>query len=1386
MKNAKKLKFGLVFGLVLVGMACGIRINCFANATDGLGWDYNLTKRCVKTTGNIGDENYYEDIAQCADEKHWLVAVESEKTFGASCPGPQGRSFIVNEADSPMKLNWESHQSESGQNLSVNMKTDMINYPHPCGKDHFTWFAFMDQNGLLPKPRELISSNTISYNDFVLPDSATRCIVAAQFFWDGKPHLIEIHVASTNWGDKDDHLGVIFSAKNILGNMDYLALDGSYFGYQLHLSEDSNWKYKDTLITIDWAPLIDFSINEGYFDAPTNWDNTATQSVQVASEVYNEAIADLWHTHFKVNSKSGYAAINSISVSNSNPKVGDTVKINYTVGNLGNDDEIIVACGPGYLPEQYIFSQYLQEKTYVLKNGEQKTDFCSFVVGEDLYQEQQNGKDVIGIVAGFHGEPKIWDETKYENITISPASSINSIPIGNLDSADQTQITGWVYDEDTGISPIDVHIYIDGNLAGSTTANQSRPDLVTAGVCPDPNHGFSFPTPFDLSVGEHTVNVYAINYPEGTNPELSGSPKVIVIEGDIADIEFIKIASDNWHFETANSKKSFVPFGCNYYDPITFHPEPFPAFDVIGKFDAVRTDRHFEQLANAGANIVRTFLSVKSFEPEFKQLDESSFQKLDKIIFLAKKHNLRIIFELVGFWEGGTEHICDEGYPCVPWLNGEFFVDETSIQGLEFLVSAFGKRYVDEPTIFAWNIINETNVPWPWGTSIIKKVWQDWVHSKYGNESALSSAWSDYPQLGENWNNIEEPENQNNLNNQRLFDHQLFREGIAYNWLKRLTHAIRAKDQNHLISAGNIQWAAPLTPTNLIDPLGDQNFSEPELYSPLSPQKIASLLDYTSIHGYNWWDSNTDNYINGLLRYSYASKPVFLGEFSYSDSTVNETLGSASGWLTWSCYGAEEYGLDWPHYLFNSNEQITNLGTAFKNKAPLVKDQTLTRLTDLEVIPLDMKKLLTDIDKQDNIYAEYIQKCNSTEDCRVGFTSICYPDGAKSIAGQCDISCGASAICDGITPGNCSSHPLKKYSYDCQNCKEVSSCKDGICNCGENPSNCPEDCNILPIGYLDSATQATMIGWAYDQNAGSNPIDIHIYIDGNFIGSSIANQSRSDIMNAGSGQVQDPNHGFSFSTPFDLSIGDHIVSVFAINYPEGTNPELIGSPTSFNISNPDPDPTPPSPPTPPSYPEQTLLKTPDSFKIYIIINQKKKWIPTPEVFETLGYQWTEIIEIEKNELISIPDYEDNLIRALNDYKVYLIVNGIKRHIPNPEIFLNYGFEWEEVKDVNQEIIDQYKMSLLIKQSGEDKIYYLEPIRKIKRWLRSPEIFNSYNNKWEDIQVISKYEMDSYPTSNLIKLNNSNDVYLIEGNKKRLINSVEEFDGLGLDWERVMG
>ncbi|MFA7171180.1 MAG: chitobiase/beta-hexosaminidase C-terminal domain-containing protein, partial [Candidatus Paceibacterota bacterium] len=203
----------------------------------------------------------------------------------------------------------------------------------------------------------------------------------------------------------------------------------------------------------------------------------------------------------------------------------------------------------------------------------------------------------------------------------------------------------------------------------------------------------------------------------------------------------------------------------------------------------------------------------------------------------------------------------------------------------------------------------------------------------------------------------------------------------------------------------------------------------------------------------------------------------------------------------------------------------------------------------------------------------------------------------------------------------------------------------------------------------------------------------------------------------------------------------------------------------------------------PLFPNGTLIKTADSFKVYITLEYKKKWICTPEVFEQLGYKWTDIQELTRPQLESIPDYEDNLIRTIGDYKVYLVVNGVRRHIPNPEIFLDYGFKWDEVVDVTQETVNKYRQANLLKESRIDGIYYTE--NGIKKLIPTTEIFNSYGDKTEDVQIISKLEMQSYPTSHLIKTGYSPDIYLTEDNIKRRIPNPEVFIKYKLNWDYII-
>src|SRR4051794_8278110 len=65
---------------------------------------------------------------------------------------------------------------------------------------------------------------------------------------------------------------------------------------------------------------------------------------------------------------------------------------------------------------------------------------------------------------------------------------------GYLDSATNTEIAGWVYDEDDANTPLTVEILADGNVIATLVADGFREDLLRAGKG-NGNHAFRFSMP---------------------------------------------------------------------------------------------------------------------------------------------------------------------------------------------------------------------------------------------------------------------------------------------------------------------------------------------------------------------------------------------------------------------------------------------------------------------------------------------------------------------------------------------------------------------------------------------------------------------------------------------------------------------------------------------------------------------------------------------------------------------------------------------------------------------------------------------------------------------------------------------------------------------------
>jgi hypothetical protein len=87
------------------------------------------------------------------------------------------------------------------------------------------------------------------------------------------------------------------------------------------------------------------------------------------------------------------------------------------------------------------------------------------------------------------------------------ANSNTKPPIGWIDVANRTVISGWAFDADNGAISVRARIDIDGFAGAPFTANTARPDLTAAPSVGSPNHGFSRSIAA-LSNAAHSVALY--------------------------------------------------------------------------------------------------------------------------------------------------------------------------------------------------------------------------------------------------------------------------------------------------------------------------------------------------------------------------------------------------------------------------------------------------------------------------------------------------------------------------------------------------------------------------------------------------------------------------------------------------------------------------------------------------------------------------------------------------------------------------------------------------------------------------------------------------------------------------------------------------------------
>jgi hypothetical protein len=126
-----------------------------------------------------------------------------------------------------------------------------------------------------------------------------------------------------------------------------------------------------------------------------------------------------------------------------------------------------------------------------------------------------------------------------------------------------------------------------------------------------------------------------------------------------------------------------------------------------------------------------------------------------------------------------------------------------------------------------------------------------------------------------------------------------------------------------------------------------------------------------------------------------------------------------------------------------------------------------------------------------------------------------------------------------------------------------------------------------------------------------------------------------------------------------------------------------------------------------------------------------------------------ITEDNEEEIINQPTTsypEGSLIRAIGDYKVYIIKGNYKRWIQRAEIFNAYGhLRWGDIIEVSPEELASYQETWLIRADSDHRVYEVNT-DGTKHWLNmTAEEFTISGHQWKMVYIVNSFERDFYTT-----------------------------------------
>lgn len=304
------------------------------------------------------------------------------------------------------------------------------------------------------------------------------------------------------------------------------------------------------------------------------------------------------------------------------------------------------------------------------------------------------------------------------------------------------------------------------------------------------------------------------------------------------ELQLVRVSEFNSDFEIAATSGAFIPWGFNYD-----HDASGALLEDYWLTDWQRVTQDFAEMKKLGATVVRIHLQFGKFMQTAEQPNEAAIEQLGKLVRLA---------ETTGLYLDVTGLGCYHKQDVPAWYDK---LDEAGRwQAQANFWKAVAKTCANSAAIFCYDLMNEPVVP------AGDKPGKDWLGPAFGDKHFVQYISLD--RAGRK------------------------RPEIAKAWIKQLVAAVRAEDDQHMITVGLVPWS----------------LDRPGLSSGFLPKEIAPELDFIAVHLYPNKDKLDDD-LETLAGFD-VGKPIVIEE-TFPLGCSPEELGEfitasqpkASGWI---------------------------------------------------------------------------------------------------------------------------------------------------------------------------------------------------------------------------------------------------------------------------------------------------------------------------------------------------------------------------------------------------------------------------------------------------------------------------------------------------------